>query len=245
MKKFLYLFSAVALILTSCSSDDDSSNNSSVVLLTKTIETFSDGSTLTTNFLYNGNKLVEWNDSDDERETFVYDSSGKLVSGVETYYDGDEIVTGNVIYSYDNSERLTRIDYEADGLYFTYTYNSDGTVTESQYDEFDDELDSYILTISNGNLVSQVGTGVSTGNSSVSTFDSSNSPFVNIYEPYMFFKIYFDGNRNNELSRIFNGDASSPSSSTSIFTFNSSGFPTLETITNGDGSIETIQYFYN
>ena len=83
MKKLLYLFSAVALTLTSCSDEDDSTNASSEILLTRMIETFDDGSTLTTNFLYNGNKLVEWNDSDGARETFVYNGSGKLVSGIE------------------------------------------------------------------------------------------------------------------------------------------------------------------
>ena len=243
MKKLLYLLSALVLTLTSCSDEDDTTNASSEILLTRMIETYDGGSPLTTNFIYNGNKLVEWNDSEGERETFVYNSSGKLISGIESYDDGAE--SGEVIYSHDSSGRLTRIDYELDGLYFTYTYNSNGTVTEAQYDEFDDQLDSYILTISNDNLVSQVGTGVSTGDSYASTFDSSNSPFVNIYEPHMFFKIYFDANRNNAVSRIHNENTSSSSSSTSTFTFNSDGYPTSETLTYGDGRVETVQYFYN
>lgn len=243
MKKLLYLLSALVLTLTSCSDEDDTTNASSEILLTRMIETYDGGSPLTTNFIYNGNKLVEWNDSEGEKETFVYNSSGKLVSGIESYDNGAE--SGNVIYSYDSLGRLTRIDYELDGLYFTYTYNSDGTITEAQYDEFDDQIDSYILTITNNNLVSQVGTGVSSGDSYISTFDSSNSPFVNIYEPHMFFRVYFDANRNNALSRIYNNNPTESGSSTSVFTFNTDGYPTLETITYGDGRVETIQYFYN
>ena len=49
MKKLLYLFSVVALTLTSCSNDEDS-NNSSGTLLTNIIETYDDETVETIRF---------------------------------------------------------------------------------------------------------------------------------------------------------------------------------------------------
>ena len=65
MKKLLCLFSLSALMLASCSGSDDSDNNTNpeTALVKKIV--FNDGfESVTTNFTYNGQKLVATADSD-------------------------------------------------------------------------------------------------------------------------------------------------------------------------------------
>jgi len=240
MKKLLYLFSAVALTLTSCSSDDDS-NDSSIILVTKTIETFDDGSTITTNFLYNDNQLVEWNDSD-ERETFTYDATGKIVSG-KYYFDGDSF---NIDYTYDSQNRLIEIRNNDTEEIFEYVYNTNGTITEIRKD-FDLNIDeSATYSITNGNIMSIMYTiSPSPITSANYSYDNLNNPFANIHLPYQLFLNYFDENKNNELNGVINNSVSNNNSFTCTYTYNSNGYPNVKTKTYGNGNIETIQYFYN
>lgn len=242
MKKLLTLVSAFALVLTSCSSEDDSSSSSNApVLVTKTIESGDSGPSITTNFIYDGNKLIEWNDSDGERETFVYDSSGKITSG-NSYYGG----TFSIEYSYDSQDRLIEIKDNDTEEIFEYVYNSNGTITENRKD-FDlilEETRTY--TFLNGNITNELTEFPFGGSSnSIYTFDTNNNPFINMHVPYELFLEYFEENKNNVLSSTIDNDPDSFESFTCTYNFNSNGYPTLKTITYGDGSVDTIEYFYN
>ena len=91
MKKLLYLFSAVALTLTSCSDEDDTNNNSSNVTLIKKIILTSDdeeddsywNNTIT--FTYNGTKLVEAREDDNYKTVYTY--TGDLITKEEFFVD--------------------------------------------------------------------------------------------------------------------------------------------------------------
>lgn len=247
MKKILTTLSVIALVFTSCSKDDSPSEESnSGFLLTKTVETYDDGSTYTTNFTYNGNKLIKIDDSDGESETFVYDSNGKLVSGVEKYYNSNTLITGSVSYIYNGQNKLSSIAF-SDGLHLDYAYNINGTVTEDNYDSNGNARTS-IYTFLNDNIVSV--TESSTGLPTYVTtfqFDSKNNPFKNVYKPYELFNNYFDFdfNVNNVTSSVYDNDVNDYRSSTYTYLYNSNNYPTVRTETTGDGEVITTSYFYN
>ncbi|MVO09308.1 hypothetical protein GOQ30_09075 [Flavobacterium sp. TP390] len=238
MKKLFALLSAFTVVLTSCSSDD-SSNESSTILVTKIIETYEDGSTYTENFYYNGNKLIKVEDSDGESETFVYDSNGKLISGIEKYYDGSNLITGNVNYVYNAQNKLSSIEYH-DNLHFDYTYNSNGTITEDNYDS-NGFADTFIYTFLNNNVVAIEESSIIT----TYQFDTKNSPFMNVYSPYELFRSYFDYDYNNATNKLYNNSTADSRSSTYTYIYNSDNFPIKRTETTGDGEIIITEYFYN
>ncbi len=241
MKKFLFFVSVLALAFTSCSTESSTSSSNAPVLVTKTIETADDGSTLTTNFIYNGNKLIEWNDSEGERETFTYDSSNKIISG-NSYFGGTFLIE----YSYDSQNRLIEIKDNDTEEIFEYVYNSNGTITENRKD-FDLNIqETRTYTFLNGNITNEL-TEFPMGGSSNNTytFGANNSPFINMHVPYELFLEYFEENKNNVLSSTVDNDPNSFESFTCTYNFNSNGYPTLKTITYGDGSVDTIEYFYN
>lgn len=127
MKKLLYLFSALALTLTSCSSEDDSNNNSSDVTLIKKIILTSDDEeddsywNNTIIFTYNGTKLVESREDDNYKTVYTY--TGDLITKIE-YFDGT-VLDEYDLFSYNSSGKL--IEYRSIGNdfeeKFTYTYN--------------------------------------------------------------------------------------------------------------------------
>ena len=55
MKKLFTLVSVLILVLSSCSSED----NSTPILISKLITTYDDGSSLTIDYSYSSNKLLE------------------------------------------------------------------------------------------------------------------------------------------------------------------------------------------
>lgn len=252
MKKLLILVSALALVFTSCSNDDDdtSSNTSSPVLLTKTVETYDDGSTLTTNFSYSGNKLIGWTDSDGESTTFSYDSNGRLTSFVESYYDSnDDLVSDNASVIYDSNGRITSFVFD-DGTHFDYTYNSDGTIDEDSYsltNNIPTLSDSYKYAFSNGNIVTELGFGNASGKSVTSTFDSKNSPIKNMFDYPVAFYIFFGFDANNNLLSYDFNDTSNSYQYNIVYsyTYNSNDYPITSSEDNSEEGVISTQYFYN
>ncbi|MFH6944097.1 hypothetical protein [Flavobacterium sp. FlaQc-50] len=144
MKKILCLFSALVLILTSCSSDDSSStpstpsnpSNVSNVLIKKMILTNTSEGVHEINFTYDGKKLVKE----------VASSTGFLNYTKNYYYTGDLITRYEQIWgkynstvtdlTYENNKLKTlfekRIDLKNGTVFLTkttYTHNLGGTVS--------------------------------------------------------------------------------------------------------------------
>lgn len=244
MKKLLSLFSAIALILSSCSSEDDS-NNSSVVLLKKTIDTYEDNSTFTTNYEYSGNKLVKVSDEDGEYQLFTY--TGNLITKIE-YFLSDNTLDQVDTYTYDSSERLIQMvrvfPTDTDlGNKETYTYNANGTVTANYYsgdNTSQTNLDNTaIITISNNNVTQIVFTS---GRTITYTYDSKKNPMVNVLGLDKL--IFTDGEGDSALNNILTiVDSEGWLSSTSTLQYNSQDYPTSGTTTEDGEDIETA-YIY-
>lgn len=256
MKKLLYLFSAIALTLTSCSSDDDS-NNSSGTLLTKIIETYDDGTVETTDFEYNGNKIVSVSSDLDLRDETIYTYIGDLITKEEYFFDdGIDSFEEVIDYEYDSNNRLIksiRTDEYGDVETDNFTYNSNGTVSFTTTAN-STTIASGIIYF-NGNqpykkeITENPGTAFEVSWVEESTFDLKVSPFANVTG---FYKIIigtpsytrgYPGIAGNSLD--FSIDNSLEESST--YTYNGNNMPATETYIdfNNSDNNSTSQYFYN
>lgn len=124
MKKAIQILfvSVLLLFITSCSNDDDDNNNE-VKLLKRLIEVNQDGSSSTTNFIYNGNQIVSIV-SETKSETFIY--TGDLITKIiETDKKTGSTTTMEFIYS---AVKLTKI-ISSDNSVLNYVYNEDQTVS--------------------------------------------------------------------------------------------------------------------
>ena len=256
MKKLFYLFSAIALTLTSCSSEDDS-NNASGTLLTKIIETYDDGTVETVRFEYNGNKITrQYSDLDDRDET-IYTYTGDLITKEEYFFDdGIDSFEEVIIYEYDSNNRLIksiRTDEYGDIETDNFIYNSNGTVS------FTTTASSITIASGtiyfNGNqpykkeITENPGTTFEISWVEESTFDNKVSPFADVTG---FSKIAigtpkytrgYPGIVNNSLD--FSIDNTLEERST--YTYNGNNMPATETYIdfNNSDNNSTTQYFYN
>jgi hypothetical protein len=156
MKKFIIL--TLSALLFSCSSNESQDNsNSGPVLLRKTIVTNSQG-TVTTNFNYNGNKIVNATSSNSEETKYFY--TGDLITKTETY--NNNVLFRSVLFSYNSQNELisgVELNHNNNqGTKTTLTYNSNGTIT---YNMFAGDLISqtglwgtYTATLTNGEITS-------------------------------------------------------------------------------------------
>jgi len=244
MKKLLYLFSAIALTLASCSDEDDS-NNSSVVLLKKAIDTHEDNSTYTTNYEYSGTKLVKVSDDDDEYQLFTY--SGNLITKIE-YFLSDNTLDQIDTFSYDSSERLIQMvrvfPTDTDwGNKETYTYNANGTVTANYYSgDYNSQTnldDTATITINN-NSVTQI--SYTSGRTLTYTYDNKKNPMINVLGLDKL--IFTDGEGASAINNVLTVvDSEGWLSSTGTLQYNSQDYPTSGTSTEDGEDIETA-FFY-
>lgn len=148
MKKRLCLFSVALLFLVSCSSDDSSTPPdpaSQNLLLSKTVEVDAFFGNFTTNYTYNGNKLVEINRYEEESDIYTY--TGDLITKIEkfnVYLSGttDEIteLVSTDMFEYNSNNQLIEFKTTYPNSQMervtTYVYNNNNTVTFEQYENF-------------------------------------------------------------------------------------------------------------
>lgn len=242
MKKFLLLFCAMSLVLTSCSSDDDSSDS---VLLKKVVLTGSDGKT-TVNYTYDGNKLVSVVD-DFKVINLHYTYTGDVITKIDFKLPDGSIEQTNT-FSYGTDGKLAtfvRVEFDEDdfkGYKEVYTYNANGTISVKAYNGDDktqtNATGTSTITFVNGD-VSEI-TSTNSPNHKY-TYDSKNNAAKNVLG---LDKIAFvDGEGtdvfHNELSDTVDGEIWS----TYSYTYNSDGYPEKST-DNEDGEGFTSEYFY-
>jgi hypothetical protein len=256
MKKLICLFSAIALIFTSCSSED-SSTSSTGNLLTKLIDTYDDGSVETTEYEYNGNKISRQFSDLDLRDETIYTYTGDLITKEEYFFDdGVDYSYEEVIdYEYDLSNRLnksTRTDEYGDIEVDVFTYNSNGTVSFTSTSAGTTTGTGTIYF--NGDqpykkeITENPGTIWESSWIEETTFDNKVSPFANVTG---FSKISFATPRytrgvpgivNNTLN--FSIDGTLEDSST--YTYNGNNMPATETVIDANNSENSsVVYFYN
>jgi hypothetical protein len=259
MKKLLYLFAFSAVFLTSCSSSDSSSTatTESDVLITKTIETSaSDNSVLTTNFTYNGKKLIGSTDSEGYHEVFTY--VGDLISSIKAYDDTNTLITEET-FTYNGNNLLISYllnDYTTDhGRREEFVHVSNDNISYSVYNGTTTEqptslLETGSIHFANGEI-SHINTEVpSVGNTYTRTYtyDTKNNPFKNVtgYDKLSFLNEEANGVTHNILTDAF-AEANQSSITTSTYTYNSLNFPVTGFEMEGTDTTTQVstQYFYN
>ena len=175
IKIFLYLFIIALLALTSCSTDGNTTETVNSILVKKIIYYDNVDDIVTLYYKYNGNKLISESNNINYVANYTYTEN--VITKIEELVDN----------KFQNSSEFTYVDgkiatavykrnYGGD-YYFTYTYNSNGTVSYYSNLGF-----KGILTLVNGNIVKDE--RIHNGSSSKSThtyeYDAKNNPFKNV-----------------------------------------------------------------
>jgi hypothetical protein len=261
MKKLILVFSAVALIFSSCSSDADSLPvivplvdsvvDVNGVLLKKDIYTYNSVAK-ETNYTYTGNKLNRITDYDGEYSLYTY--TGNLITKIE-YFDvaNTLLTTENLTYD-SNNKLVTYIEIDGlSGYKENYVYNTDGTVSFSSFHGSNVSQttpgDTGVMVVANGEVVRRTENHSGGGVDQVTyTYDGKNSPFKNVIglDKIVFRVSYIDfGNYHNPLTFLFTSTGNPTDSQNSTYTYNSNDFPITRTETGSSPSdVGTTQYFY-
>lgn len=249
MKKLILVFSAVALIFSSCSSDADSLPvivpladsvvDVNGILLKRDVYTYNSVSK-ETNYTYTGNKLNRITYYDGDYDVYIY--TGDLITEIR-YYNAANTLIYSDDFHYNSSNKLIGYNDLGAGQYEeSYVYNSDGTIS------FNNSGNSGVLTFQNGEVVRRTenlsGGGI---DQRTYTYDGTNSPFKNIIglDKIAFTVPFIEyGSFHNQLSFLFTSTGNPTDSQSSTYTFNSNNFPTIRTDTGANPSVSTTQYFY-
>ena len=244
MKKITLLLSIITLIFSSCSSSSDDSNttNAQDVLPVTIVDNSPVDGVSTSNFTYNGKKIVKII-SDDGFES-VYTYSGNLITKIQSYLDGNLETTETLAYNSSN-QLISYSDNSLFGLISeSYTHNTDGTISFSRSEDGDLYSTGVITLV--GNDVSKVVTNyefdLTTTN--IYTYDTKNSPFKNIvgYKWILLCGVsenQSDGCDHNILTYT---DSESPFNNyTCTYTYNSLNFPTFISYSGNQGTA-TVTY---
>lgn len=241
MKKILCLFTALTLVLASCSSDDSSSDSSNSVLLKKTINTDNKGKKITTNYTYNGNKIVSSiDDLGDSNAYYTY--TGDLITKLECKLPDGTVELVNT-YNYTDGKLTTfvRINPDMDwGYKEIYTYNADGTITVEKYvgDSKTQALHNATGTVkfSNGEVIE-----IFDDNSSNHkyTHDTKNNPMKNVLG---WNKINFtDGEGPAVIHNMLTDKVGAEFWGNYTYTYNGDEYPIISIDSVEE---ETVEYFY-
>jgi len=253
MKKII-CFLSISLVLVSCSGDEDSASvETSGGHLIKTIVTDRDG-TVTTNYTYDGDKIVGYTDSDGFRSVYTY--TGDLITKWEEF-DGDESFSLDT-FTYDGSGRLVRHVFDSDEIKqkYEYTHNSDGTILVKHYN-MDSNSGVYVFSHDAKIYDNKIEENVPAYPGSPAfvdtqtfTYDDKHNPFMNVTG---FDKIAFLGDTstknytNNELLVVSTTTRGvTQTLATTTYTYNTANLPITSTemgMFEQEGVIST-QYFY-
>ena len=183
MKKFIYSFSAILLVLTSCSKDDVKNSSEDTVLVKKIeISRIDPVSNSTIAVTYNGNKIVQIVEGD-EKTVFYY--TGDLITKKEFFEQG--LLSDREEFTYLNNKLSSLMttsflnNIVRDKEKSEYKHNSDGTVDYNNYEinivtGSQTSFASGKFTFFNGNIVKDENT------SSITTYeyDNKNNPLKNV-----------------------------------------------------------------
>ncbi len=248
MKKLTMAFSVLVMILSSCSSSDESVNTppiSSSVLVKKEIVEDEDGD-YTALYTYNGNKIVKTTNSDDTSEVFTY--TGDLITKLE--YFTETTLDQKDTFTYNAENKLTthlRLDYVVEwGTKETYVYNSDGTISVTEYIgdlTSQTQLSSTSkIYFTNGEISKiEVFEGGIKTRTITYTYDVKNNPYKNITGFDKLGIIFEEGISHNLLTENDTDTADDPV--TYEYIYNSNNYPSTAKEIIGDGTY-TVKYFY-
>lgn len=252
MKKIFCLLSISLLLLQACSSSDSSASiSTNLILLKKTIYTNPDG-IFTTNFTYNGNKILKAITNNFGYSNFIY--SGDLISSVENYDINNNLISKS-LYNYNSNNEIANfieLYYSSNiGHRIVYQYNSDGTVISNQYTGNLNTQNTLSYTCKiyflNGEVSSEV---FSFGSSKTInfTYDNKNHPNKNVLGfDKLSFAIYgpFDAEKHHNIIQSVQFDNGNQTFLTQYqIQYNSDDYPISKTKTTNNLSDESVQHFY-
>ncbi|MDQ6527639.1 hypothetical protein [Flavobacterium sp. LHD-85] len=265
MKKQLWLFGVLALILSSCSSEEKPSLEETDSTLPKTISYIYPSPELGTNAKttasYNGNKVVSFL-NDDSKTVFTY--NGDVIVKQEIFdidTSGKEIKNEEVSYSYENGKLKTRVFRESisaeypDGYFIekvVYTHNSNGTVSYIDYTvdnikKTESKSGEGTLTYKDGNLIKAEEKSGSSTTTLAFEYDSKKNPLKNILGFNLLLN-EVDGFGTNNIVKTTRATTEFPNPSVYLTTYiyNDASYPTRHTSFDGGGkNIEyEIEYTY-
>lgn len=253
MKKLLYLFSAFALVLTSCSSNNESEQilQATPILITQmTATVVNNGNTEsnTATFTYDGTKILSQNYGN---YYINYSYTGNLITKIEYFLN--DVVISKELYTYNSLEKLVnyqRTEYDnVNGNYgvnVDYVYNSNGTVSYTRNTGNLPNLipsSTGIINFNNEGLVISIET--STGYTYSYTYDTKNNPVKNVLG---FDKLIFSDDDVSSLTKNLVSEVQT--NSFGIFTtnfnhtYNSNDYP-IQTIEVDGSETVTREYIYN
>lgn len=254
MRKLFYAFSVFAVLFASCSSDSDSSSVESAVLLKKVIATDGSG-TQTTDYHYNGNKVIDGTRSNGSKNVYYY--TGDLITKVAFFESGSTVPSNEEFITYDAQQRIveTTIYYYSIGnnaLKNTYQHNADGTIS---YERFTGDSSSQNTLIKRGKLfLNAAGEVIKVEHydvdgalleNQVYAYDSKNSPFKNILGFNKLFVHHSMGKWNNIASYGTYNAANTLSHGYEIdYQYTSSNYPSTMVWNYSDGNVLHYQLFY-
>ena len=133
-----------------------------------------------------------------------------------------------------------------------YTYNTDGTISSINYrgDLINQTtiVSNNLITINNGEVASLVEHIGTTTKTSVYTYDNKNAPFKNVtgMDKVSYGVVgTFSSAINHNIIQTTRTTNSSPGFTTTIqYNYNSSDYPTSETVTTNGTSNQSTQYYY-
>ncbi|RZJ49381.1 MAG: hypothetical protein EOO44_18375 [Flavobacterium sp.] len=190
MKKFLCLFSALTLMLASCSSDDNTSTEKPAqenVLLPKTEKYIyanhpEDNTTVT--YTYDGNKITTLTYDDGSKVVFTY-TDNLITKAVYAETEAGEIYTSTTTFTYENNKLKSTLKVNSgtsSNKKKTYTYNANGTIStvtiliDPETQEETQDSSSVFTLDSNGNIIKAEFNDFS----NTIEYDAKNNPFKSI-----------------------------------------------------------------
>jgi len=221
------------------------------VFLKQTIDVYADGNVITTDYSYDGNRLVSIINNDPLDPADLYFTyTGSLITKLERILE-DGTVEQTETFEYNENNLLSDYklvvpdDLEGYGFRYTYDYNSGGTVTGTKYignaTSQEDLSLTETISFTDGEVTSIV---TSTGSSYTYTYDAKNNPLRNVVG---LSKLVFAGGEGessiHNLTRevVVNGSETNTYNYTYLYLPNN--YPTQSTQNEGAGEY-TTQYLY-
>ena len=250
MKKITLVFSVLFLILTSCSSNsEDTTTIDQDSILVRKYTFGRNNLNITTNLIYNGNKVVSTNSTGGISEKFTY--TGNLITKIEHFFYDD--LDKRDAYTYNSDGKLeTFISLTptmGNGKKVTFVYNSDGTTS---FSKFIGNLTSQTnlqetgkIFYENGEIIKIESIAGTTTTIQNFTYDEKNNPFKNCigFSAISFADFQVDGKSRNVLmyssSSSFNNF-----SATYSYTYDDNNFPISVLIESDNFSSSVNQFFY-
>ncbi len=263
MKKISLLFSALTLVLTSCSNDNNTSTVDTSILpktISYTYPSIDLGTNSKSTLSYDGNKMLS-SIKDGSKTIFTY--TGNVVTKQEQFdvdSKGMETKDIEVVYTYENGKLKTRVARESftakypNGEYIgktVYTHTSNDVISYINYSinpdtQLETKSNEGTLYYKNGNLVKDQFIYDLSVSARVYEYDTKKNPLKNILGLDLLLK-ETECSTNN-IVKITRTDSGLPDSHVYLtsYIYDDNDYPTKHTSFAGDGkSIEyEIEYTY-